>query len=635
MNSPRKTSSRSSHEKEAPSFSIDYDHFGRLCLRYWKWLAGVVALGAILGFIAAAVQTPIYAARATILVQPQDIPNGNDGINANPLTKSADLLKTFEQLLQSKDLPQRVIRNENLTENPDFFPPGATLPATEDATVNMLADMITIHNIMGTRLIDITVEHRSPQMAQMLANKLARESILQDFDQAAGPAAVLSDFLQKEEVRLQKKISDQEDALKEYRSSHKQENPDNNEDMVEAQLKNLTEQAINQEAQVTLLKERYGEKDPKLIQAEAVLEELHGDVSKAQEKAMNLHDTSIPYKNLQTDLEAYKSQLENVRKAREQAEGASHVEIPGISITEEASLPNYPVRPNKTRSLGMGAFVGLVGSFAFICCLYFVDNSLRTVSQAENTLGVPVIAAVPILTESDGKSVLPTYSDPQSFVAEAFRGLRASLLLHDREQPLKTILVASAIPGEGKSFCGANLAVVLAQAGQRTLLIDADLRLPTVYTYFDLPPGEGSNGFPDVLVGRSNLASGVIESSIPNLSLLLTTTPADAPAELLSGTRFPALLEQAIKQYDRIVIDSAPLNAVSDTLLIVQKVQAILLVVRASQTPANESKAALEKIANSKMKPLGIILNYLAAHTLKSYAYGYSYGQKPKEKNAK
>ena len=119
-----------------------------------------------------------------------------------------------------------------------------------------------------------------------------------------------------------------------------------------------------------------------------------------------------------------------------------------------------------------------------------MDSSIRTVAQAESMLGLPVIAAVPILTESDGKSVLPTFSDPQSFVAEAFRGLRALASLQDRENPLKTVLVVSAIPGEGKSFCAANLAVAFAQAGLKTLLIDADLRLPTLHTYFNVPADE-------------------------------------------------------------------------------------------------------------------------------------------------
>ena len=348
-----------------------------------------------------------------------------------------------------------------------------------------------------------------------------------------------------------------------------------------------------------------------------------------------MHGISIDYDAMKGEAESYRVQLDNMRKALNEATAAVHVEIPGISVSQEAQMPYVPDSPKKKKAAALGGFIGLVCGMGFIAALYFIDGSIRSVSQAESVLGVSVIAAVPILTESTGSSVLPTFSDPQSFVAESFRGLRASLILHDRENPLKTILVVSAIPGEGKSFCAANLAVTFAQAGLKTLLIDADLRLPTLHTYFNVPPGEGINGLQSVLSGSATLAAAARLSPIPALWLLLTTVPADSPAELLSGTRLPLLLQEAAKEYDRIVIDSAPLNAVSDTMLIVQKVSAILLVVRASQTPASESKAALQKIEDSKTKPLGLILNYLDHHHLKSYAYGYSYGQKPKPKEAK
>jgi len=383
------------------------------------------------------------------------------------------------------------------------------------------------------------------------------------------------------------------------------------------------------------LKERYGDLHPVLIEAEKERDELADEVAKAQEKTVTVNTQDIGYEALKDEVDSSKLQLANIRKALADADVTTHVANSDITVAEEADLPLAPVRPSKTKSVAIGGFVGLLGGLCFIFGVYFVDGSIRTVTQAENTLGLPVIAAVPILTASDGRSVLPTFSDPQSFVAESFRGLRASLLLHDRENPLKTILVCSAIPGEGKSFCTANLAVAFAQAGLKTLLIDADLRLPTLHTYFNLPPSEQSNGFTDLLAGRVPLAKAVIHSPIPTLDLLLTGTPADSPAELLSGIRLPLMMDEAAANYDRVVIDSAPLNAVSDTMLIMPKADAILLVVRAAQTPASESKGALQKINSSKMKPLGLILNYLAPHTLKSYAYGYSYGQKPKEKNAK
>ena len=637
MNPPRKTSSsRGSQEKEIAPRSLDYDHLSRLCLKYWRWLAGGIVAGVLAGLFYAASQTSIYSAKATIRVEAKESSMPNVSNVDQPDTHSGDQLKTFEQLLQMKNLVERVVKSERLNEDPAFLPGGVTPPISEEAAARILAKDVLIRIRPQTRLIDITVEHHSPKMAQLLANRLAQESILQEFDQKAGSASALSDYLQKEVERLQQKVSESEHDLQDYQAAHRNEGGgslDNTEGVVLLRLKDLNQQYITAQAQVTLLKERYGEEHPKLRQAEAMTEELRNEVNKAQEDAMTLKGTSIGYDAKKSVAESYRAQLTNMLKALNDAQGAVHVEIPGIAIADEAPLPYAPVRPNKTMAVAVGGFFGLICGMGFILGLYFLDSSLRTVAQAESTLNVPVIAAVPILTESEGSSILPTFSDPQSFVAESFRGLRASLLLHNRENPLKRILVVSAIPGEGKSFCGANLAVAFAQAGLRTLLIDADLRLPTLHTYFNLPAE--STGFPEVLAGRATLASAVVPSQIPKLELLLTTTPADSPAELLSGIRLPLLLDEAAQKYDRVVIDSAPLNAVSDTMLIMQKADAILLVIRAAQTPASECKSALQKIASSKMKPLGLILNYMAPHTLKSYAYGYSYGQKPKERYAK
>ena len=638
MNASRKTSSSrgGAQEKEQPALSLDYDHLRRLCLKHWQWLAGGLAAGILGGLIFAAFQTPIYEATATIIVPSKD-PNvpGVDGAGQTD-NVSGDLIKTFAQLLRTKDLLERVVKSERLNESSEFLPKDVPPPISEGAATDMLMGDVSIHIEPMTRLIDITVDHPSPKMAQLLANRLAQESIAQEFDQQTGSSSVLSNYLEKEVARLRPMVAESERALREYQSTHNMGTSiDNPEDVLGTRLKDLNQQYMKAQADVTLLKERYGESHPKLVQAEEMVKELRDELNKAQTEAGTTSSQTSEYTMLKSEADSYRTQLNTMTKGLQDAQAAVHVTIPGLRVTDEADMPWAPVRPSKTKAIAAGGFLGLICGLGYILALYFIDSSIRTVAQAEATLNVPVIAAVPILTESDGKSILPTFSDPQSFVAEAFRGLRASLLLQDRESPLKTILVCSAIPGEGKSFCAANLAVAFAQAGLRTLLIDSDLRLPTLHTYFSIQSLEEGKGFLAVLAGRSTLAAAVVPSPIPTLDLLLTTVPADSPAELLSGTRPFLLLDEAARKYDRVVIDSAPLNAVSDTMLIMPKADAILLVVRAAQTPANESKAALQKVYSSRMKPLGIILNYLAAHTLKSYAYGYSYGQKPKEKNAK
>ena len=634
MNPPRKTSSsRSSHEKDAAPLAIDYDHISRLCLKHWKWLVGGVVVGALAGLIVTLFQTPIYLALASIEVPIKDteVPGG---VGVNPTDFSGDMIKTFEARLQTKDLPERVVKSEHLNENPEFLPDGVTPPVSEGTATGMLQKDAAVNIRPLTRLIDIKVEHHSPKMAQFLANRLAQEAVTQEFEQHTGSSTDLSENLKTEIARLRKNVADSAHALQEYQAAHKVDGTSDNPEDADTRLKDLNQQYNAAQAQVTLLEERYGEDHPKLIQAKAIRDELRNEVNKAETEANASIGQNTEYAMLKADAESNRKELDSEIGKLQELQTSVHEAIPGLQVAEEASY-SILISPNRTKAAAIGGFAGLICGLGFILGLYFVDSSIRTVSQAESTLNLPVIAAIPILAETDGKTTLPTYSDPQSFVAESFRGLRASLILHDRENPVKTVLVGSAIPGEGKSFCAANLAVAFAQAGLKTLLIDADLRLPTLHTYFNLPPDEENAGFQDVLRGRVTLASAVVPSVVPTLELLLTTTPAESPAELLSGIRLPLLLDEAAGKFDRIVIDSAPLNAVSDTMLILPKTDAILLVVRAGQTPAGESKAALQKIYSSKMKPLGIILNYLAAHTLKSYSYGYSYGQKPKEKNAK
>jgi capsular exopolysaccharide synthesis family protein len=629
--SSSKTSSRRRTQDKgaAPGMSLDYQYLIQLCLRHWIWPVSGLIVGAVIGLISSLFQTPVYQAKSTleVLSEKTQVSGVADvsGVNES----NEDMLKTKEQLLETHDLSDRVVRNLQLNTNSDFLPRGKS-SVSEDEASAMVADDTSIRIRMGTRLIDIFVEHPSPTMAKQLADELAKESINLQADQLAQLAVTDSANLIKQVADAQAKVEASEHALHDYEAQHMQGsvNPtDSNVDLADSELKDLETQRNTAEAQVLLLEERYGPNHPKLIQAKATLQQTEEEIRKAQQNSIAASGSSIGYDTLKSEVEAAKLEYNNLQTALNQVQVAQRPTNSDLVVGSLSDLPLAPVRPSKTKATGIGGFLGFAAGMAFILGLYFIDKSVRSVSQAEEAFGESVIAAVPILTELDGKTTLPTYSDPQSFVAEAFRGLRASLILQDRESPTRSIVVCSSIPGEGKSFCSANLAVVFAQAGLKTLLIDCDLRLPTLHTYFNLQAEGVPGGFQDVLTGKASLAAAALKSPIPNLDLLTAMIAAPNPAELLSGERFTELLAEAGKKYDRVVIDSAPLNAVSDTMLVMPQVDTILLVVRASQTPMSETKAALQKIYGGKMKPLGLILNYISPNSLKSYAYGYSYGQ--------
>ena len=548
MNPPRKSPpSRNNPEKDAAPFTLDYDHLLRLCTKYWKWLVAAAAAGALIGYAVTLFQTPIYAARAAIVLPAKDMTLPGSDIGTTGFA-SAEMIATYVQLLQTKALPEQVVKSLKLNEDPEFLTDSTPPPVSENTATAMLAGEVSIRNRPLTQWIDITVEHPSSDMAAKLANQMAKEAITQQFEQAKEGAGSASEDLQKDIARLEKKMADSAQALADYQKAHNMQGTlDDPNAAADTRVKDLQQQLVAAETQVSLLEERYGPEHPKLIQAKALRDELRDQVDKAQTDAQTTSVKSVEYNNLLSEAQSAKLQLDNTRKESQIAQSAEVVAMPGLRVAEEAQYLGL-VRPNKPKAIGVGALIGLFCGACFIMGVYFVDSSIRTVSQAESTLNLPVIAAIPILTESDGRSVLPTFSDPHSFVAESFRGLRASLILHDRENPLKTILVGSAIPGEGKSFCAANLAVAFAQAGLKTLLIDADLRLPTLHTYFNLPAGQENTGFLDVLTGRSTLDAAAVASPIATLSLLLTSEPADSPAELLSGIRLPLMLDEAARE---------------------------------------------------------------------------------------
>jgi len=338
-----------------------------------------------------------------------------------------------------------------------------------------------------------------------------------------------------------------------------------------------------------------------------------------------------------------------------------------VSVIEHSPLPSTPVSPNTMRVIALGLLGGIAAGLATIFGTNALDRSVKTVDQAETTLGLPVLAAIPEISpeESKGspsKANAPPGSSSYRLVAEApegpaaegFRNLRAALSLLGPEAERKIFLFTSALPNEGKSFTSANYSLSLAQQGHRVLLIDGDLRRPSLHKIFRQfgPDGDAASkadneqhGIVDYLVGDVALGDAVrvvsardvdiIGTSDPNSTSTVTATGgqlsvlaggrrAPNPAELLSGHSFAELVADAARSYDRVVIDSAPVLAVSDTLLMTPHVQTVCMVVRARRTARNAVQRAVLLLGGSGTRPVGVILNRLPRNRGTDYYYYYA-----------
>jgi succinoglycan biosynthesis transport protein ExoP len=404
-----------------------------------------------------------------------------------------------------------------------------------------------------------------------------------------------------------------------------------------------------QEAVVAALDERYRAKNPKLIQAVNQLENLRAqlpaeiaraaavvvnyyEASKTTEQkfeqalreqeqaALSLNKLSIPYNVLAREVESDRALYESVLKRMKETDVTRGLEQNSVRIVENAPLPKAPIRPDKLRIVLLSLAGGLAAGLGLSFGLNALDSSFKTVDKVERVLGLPILGAIP----RNPSDVPFAFAEATSPAAESFRSLRTSLSLLGKVNQRKVTLFTSAVPAEGKSFCAMNHAISLARQGLRTLLIDADLRRPTVAATL---MGQASTpGLSDVLAGQVALDQAIHPAHEEHLFVVPAGNRAPNPAELLARSDFGGLIAKSVLQFDRIVIDTAPVNAVSDTLLLVEYAHSVCLVVRAGSTARKAVIRASAALTAAGHRPVGVILNRLSAHSGVGYYYHYGDG---------
>jgi capsular exopolysaccharide synthesis family protein len=345
-----------------------------------------------------------------------------------------------------------------------------------------------------------------------------------------------------------------------------------------------------------------------------------------QKNASELGQKSIEYNGLTHEMESNRSMYQSVLNNLKQTDVSKQWNQTPIRIVEPA-FAYGPIRPKKSLIISATATGGFMLGLAIALGLSVMDTSLKTVDEAEKLLRLPALAAVPRrkLKTNSKRVPLPMLDDPKGSVAEAFRSLRANLSLLGRQEQRRTFLFTSAHPSEGKTFTCCNYAIVSAQMGVRTLLIDADLRRPAISQIFF---GQTKKpGLADCLSGQASVQNAVLPSEVANLSILPAGSTVPNPAELLSSAEFAAVVKEAMLLYDRVIVDTAPVNAVSDTLMLAPHVQTICLVVRAGSTHGRSVMRAIKILTDIQCKPAGIVLNYLPEHRGIGYYYYYYSGE--------
>jgi len=298
----------------------------------------------------------------------------------------------------------------------------------------------------------------------------------------------------------------------------------------------------------------------------------------------------------------------------------------GVEVVSPASAPTSPTSPKPLRDGAIALAAGLVLGLGAEFAVEYFDDKIYTKDESERLSGgVPVLAMVPLIRDwkKPRRPLLITKADPFSTATEAYRTLRTSLQFAAPDTQLKTILITSASGAEGKTSTVANLGVVLANAGEKVIVVDCDLRRPRLAGFF----GEDeSTGFTSVLLGQEELKNAIRETpDIPGLALLGTGPVPPNPADLLGSDKAAELFRQLAASYDVVLIDSPPVLPVADPLVIAGYSDAVLMVVMVGLTTRAQVERASELLAQVDARPVGIVLNKATRRSTNVSGYGYGY----------
>ncbi|MGO9366033.1 MAG: GumC family protein [Terriglobales bacterium] len=364
---------------------------------------------------------------------------------------------------------------------------------------------------------------------------------------------------------------------------------------------------------------------------------LHDALEKQKQEANKLNESAIEYSLLKRDLDTNRQLYEGLLEKLKEAGVSAGLRSNNFRIVDVARVPTGPIEPNIPRNLSFAFMLGLTSGVGLAFLLEGLDNTVRTTEQAQMISGLPPLGMIPlgsrtareganskrlVIATSKEAVELITQVRPQSQMAESYRALRTSLLLSNLGAPPKVIMVTSALPQEGKTTTSINCAVVLAQKGIRVLLIDADLRRPSIHKTLGMGP---RSGLSNVLTGSATLEQAITRSTVlPNLSILPAGTPPPNPAELLASTNMRDVLEQLRGQYDHIVVDTPPTLSVTDAVVLSPRADAIVLVIRSGQTTKQALRRSRDILMQVNAKVSGVLLNAVDLSS-PDYYYYYEY----------
>ncbi len=416
----------------------------------------------------------------------------------------------------------------------------------------------------------------------------------------------------------------------------------------------LKAQLLRLQQELSLLSERYLERHPEMIrvtneltvteadlaraiqhviaelrtrhqETKQMLANAEEDYGRAEKAQFDLRESSVAFNKLKTEAELKEQNYRAILNRLNEAKTIKNIENVPVRPLDPATVDPNPIAPNKQQITRTAIGIGVLVFLGVAVGLSFIDDRVKSAWDIESFIGVNLLGIIPDLTSMKDEEKYTLLADnKQAPGVEAFLSVYSSIKIHSKLDFPKSILVTSTIPGEGKTLISCNIAGAFARHSKRTLLIDCDLRRPMLHRHFKqqnsaglIPWFEGGGAMEGDLA--SNPALGIIKIS-ENLSLLCSGGRSKSPTELLENPLFGQLLERLKREYDLVVVDSPPLGAVTDSLLIAERIDEVVYVCRFNRAYRKHIRLYMRALRNGKNEVLGIVLNGLSPRRIEYYS---------------
>jgi capsular exopolysaccharide synthesis family protein len=362
--------------------------------------------------------------------------------------------------------------------------------------------------------------------------------------------------------------------------------------------------------------------------AKSAEELLRGKLGKAKQEMLDLQGRNIRYSILKREVDTNRSLYDGLLARLKEVGVAGGAATNNISVVDKAQVPLFPYKPNFQRNLSLGMIIGLLLGLAVAWLLEHLDDSIRFVEDVERETHAPVLGVVPKLkgleTAKGGALALGSHTEPMSAFSESYRSVRTALQFSTPTGAPRRLVVTSSSKDEGKSTTALSLAINFAQMGKPVLIIDADLRNPVLHK---LLKTSNKAGLSNYLSGNIGALEVVRPTEIPHLFVMTTGPLPPNPVELLSGMKLLTLLSQCEEHFAHVIVDGPPVLGIADSIVLCNQVENSVFVIESGKTRKVMAKAAMKRLQQAGVSPLGVILTKIDAyHDLYGYhSYYYQY----------